>query len=617
MIDRQTGTWNSVRVVTLKVGLLAISVLGAHHAQGETSPARLAQAVVDAFCAGSEDDFASIYPFREGRASLSMALKAKAPREPGLATVVRASGSRALVIVSAVPAMPNSGDATLAGSLFSGLYDSRPGTSGWYLHSRIPLDKLGTIKSHHVRVAVRPASGLQVEDRMQIAVQGPNGFAVRLNHRAVIRQVRTAKGPSTYRFGGGLLWVDLPPGIAALTLIYTINVEHDGKDSNSGLFLEHAGHVRSQYFWHPFFDFRSEGDRAHFEVEARIPREYQLSTSLPQTSRLDGNNRFIFGKTVRPTMALSLIYDRDWQPVSHQIGDVRLDLLLTADMRSHHEDLVNEFRVVHQILSSRFGPVPGRTVTVVEARSMTDNPGWRFASNQIVVTAGRSSLLSVGVPYPMAPFGHEVSHLWMDGATGAGMNFLTEGWATYAESLVVSKHFGQEAANAFWRVRADVYMHALDGKANLLEDDANAGIAYFKGAWIFRMLEDAIGTTAFDNALTDFSHVALSRRSGWELLAQCAQRHVLNGADVRSYLLPWLSNSRAPRLSAEVRGSVVTLLQEQPYFNMPVMVAASTANGREMQRVWVGLKPTTTLKFFGKVADVQIDPDQRLLLRSR
>lgn len=296
---------------------------------------------------------------------------------------------------------------------------------------------------------------------------------------------------------------------------------------------------------------------------------------------------------------------------------MRLDLLVTADFRSHSEDLVNEFRVVHQILSERFGPVPGSIVTVVEARSMTDNPGWRFASNQIVVTAARSSPLSMGVPYPMAPFGHEIAHLWMDGATGSGMSFLTEGWAAYAESLVVSRRFGQKAAKAFWKVRAEMYLQALDGKANLLEDDENAGIAYVKGAWIFRMLEDAIGQTAFDKALTDFSHLALSRGAGWELLAECAQRHVLGDVNVRSFLLPWLSNNRVPRLSTEVRGAVVTLVQEPPYFAMPVEVVASTLHGREIRRVWVAPTPTTTVEFSDEASEVEIDPNQLLLLHIR
>src|SRR5689334_9548429 len=90
------------------------------HAQ--SSPAELAEAIVNAFCTRSETGFASIYPFREGRESLSMALKSNAPRRPGLATVIRSSPTTAVLLLSAVPVLANSGDATVAGRGFSGLY---------------------------------------------------------------------------------------------------------------------------------------------------------------------------------------------------------------------------------------------------------------------------------------------------------------------------------------------------------------------------------------------------------------------------------------------------------------------------------------------------------------
>jgi hypothetical protein len=594
--------------------VFAILFVGWPRAHARSSPAQLAQAVVDGFCNRSEREFASIYPFREGREALSMALAAGASRKPGLADVIRVSATRAVLLLSAVPMLANSGDATVMGRGFSGLYEARPGTDGWELHSRIPLDDAGTITGHHIKVSIRPASGLEAEDRIQIGVRGPDGFAVRLNHATKIQEVRTSHGRSAYRFAGGLLWVDLPVGTFELTVRYEIDVENRTEQTNSGSFLEAAGHVRNQYFWHPFFDLNATHDRANFEVEARIPRNYHLSTSLPQNSRIEGGERIVVGRTARPTMALSLVYDRDWKVISHQIGAVRLDFFVTPEFRPDPASLVNEFQFVHQLLSQRFGTIPGRTLAIVEARSFKDNPGWRFASNQIIVAAGHPPVISMGAPLPMAPLAHEIAHLWTDGANGPAMNFLTEGWATYVESLVVARQFGEDAAKAFWKARADMYLLALDGKANLLEDDDNAGIAYTKGAWLFRMLEEAVGRTAFDRAITDFSRSSRSSRAGWELLAECAQRYVTTDVDVRSFLVAWLRSTRAPRLSAEVRGRTVTIVQEQPHLPMPIVVAASTPNGQERQHVWLAER-ATTVSFSGEVSDARIDPDGSVLLR--
>jgi hypothetical protein len=88
-----------------------------------------------------------------------------------------------------------------------------------------------------------------------------------------------------------------PPGEIELTITYSIAVEEGPNETNSGCFLRNAGHVRNQYFWNPFFDFSSAGDQAEFKIQARIPKEYKLSTSLPQTERIEGAERVVDGKT--------------------------------------------------------------------------------------------------------------------------------------------------------------------------------------------------------------------------------------------------------------------------------------------------------------------------------
>jgi hypothetical protein len=111
-----------------------------------------------------------------------------------------------------------------------------------------------------MKVVVRPGSGVTVEDRMRIRVAGHDGFAVRLNHLAKVESVRARGRKPPYLFGGGLFWVDLPEGPSELTIRYSNEVETGPDDTNSGSFLENAGHLRSQYFWHPFFGFNTPGD---------------------------------------------------------------------------------------------------------------------------------------------------------------------------------------------------------------------------------------------------------------------------------------------------------------------------------------------------------------------
>jgi hypothetical protein len=71
-------------------------------------------------------------------------------------------------------------------------------------------------------------------------------------------------------------------------------------------------------------------------------------------------------------------------------------------------------------------------------------------------------------------------------------------------------------------------------------------IQYQTIAKFFHMLEDAIGNTGFGKAMAEYSSRSLMRPAGWELLAECAQQYAPRGFDARSFLLPWLTEKRAP-----------------------------------------------------------------------
>jgi hypothetical protein len=131
-----------------------------------------------------------------------------------------------------------------------------------------------------------------------------------------------------------------------------------------------------------------------------------------------------------------------------------------------------------------------------------------------------------------------------------------------------------------------------------MEDESNAGLAHVKRPWLF--LKAA------------YSSLSLAHPAGWELLAECGQRYAPPDLEVRSFILPWLTEKRPPHLTAQIDGAKVTIRQEPPDFVLPVVVAASTARAPESHRVWIkGLEPV--VMFSGEVSDVRIDPDGSLL----
>lgn len=128
------------------------------------------------------------------------------------------------------------------------------------------------------------------------------------------------------------------------------------------------------------------------------------------------------------------------------------------------------------------------------------------------------------------------------------------------------------------------------------------------------MLEDAVGSDAFQQGMRLFCRRSLEHPSGWEVLAESMQAYAPGGFDARAFLTPWIANAQAPRLTAEAMGKTVFVRQSAPYFRLPVMIEASTASGQQRKRVWVD-GAETAVPFEGEVSSVRVDPDSLLLLR--
>jgi hypothetical protein len=446
---------------------------------------------------------------------------------------------------------------------------------------------------------------------MHLAIRGSNGFATRLNYTARIETVQSAGRDLHYLFGGALLWFDLPPGEADVTIRYAIDVPTIPDDTNSGSFQEAFGHVRNQFFWHPSLGIFSPNDWATFDIELRIPKDYYAITSVPQTDRIENEQRVIHGQTPHRTSALTLAYDRNWSVRHRQCGAVTINILAVDGSNPGSEDIGNESCSVYDVLSKHFGPLPANEFSVVQARSWTDNRGWRFASNSIVVGSAALGPMSTSTPVQTAPLGHEISHLWNLGITGPFAGFLQEGWAVWSEGIILDHEFGEETRNAFWQGLAQRYFLGLDGKIGA--DDRNSSIVYVKGPWIFRMLWEALGEAEFDRAMSEYFATQQTRTTNWEDLAAIVQRHSPPGFDAHQFLSSWLTQKQALHLTAEIKGHTVTVHSGVVNFVLPLTIEATTGKGRERQRVWIR-GAETLVPFSEEVTDVKLDPDKTLLI---
>ena len=589
---------------------LALLCLVASAALAQTSPQELAQSVAQKWNDGPRTTFEALYPFQPGRDERQMGVSRKFTRVLGLAEAIRSDAHHATLLISGYPSYGTSGEDTFLGFAFSGLYEAAPDTGVWKLTRKMPLDDVGEILLQDVRVKVRTGHGIDVEDRLRVGVKTMNGFAARLNHGASITNVLANGKEMRHSFGGGLLWIDLPQGESGVTLRYSIEVETAPRDPNSGFFGGDYGHVRNQYFWAPAFGFDSANDAADFHLEARLPAAYRLTTSLPQTERVEGGERIVEGKSVLRTNTLTLGYDREWQPHLETAGGVRLELFVTPSFPLTPEQLITEFRKDHALFAARFGEPGGGYTAIVQLRG---NPQQSFHSNQASFAAATYPLLP-GREDAVATLGHEIAHAWTEGS-GPAATFLREGWARYAESLVFEHDFGTEGADAFRKKRAEYYFKVFDGKAPMWNAPGSWDLSYEKGLWIFHMLEEIAGAQKFNAAVTLYSKRSLAGESTWETLADCFDRQNILEFHAREFLLPWLKESSAPRLEAHAEGNKVVVTQRGPLYALPLTVEAVVAGSPVRRTLWIR-DASTEIVFGGEVSSVKLDPDGWLLLKN-
>lgn len=533
---------------------------------------------------------------------------------PGIGRVVHQTPDRAVLVLSGLPEFDGGTAAeTSASRGVSGYYEAVREREGWRLGRRLPIDAGNTILAQELDVELRPGEGLLVSDTLTLAIGDSVGFAVRLNHAARLESVRAGGEAIDHEFGGGLLWVGLAPGRRRLVLDYVIDVARDSAaHPNSGRFASDYGHVRNQYYWHPFFDFQSGAQIADFAIRVRGPADVQVATDLPQTETVVGETRTVRARSREPTFALSLFYDREWEPTTSEVEGYRLRHFATRGTPPSTDSLAAAFRRTYSVLRARFGAPTDGYLAFVQGRAR-EGSGWLFRTNDVIaMPEGGGSRTSRGGGWPRAWFGHELAHGWTR-PTGPAANFLREGWATFAEALLLEREFGPEAVEDFWGAERAQYFARFDGRASVLDDPGNQGVAYSKGSWILRMLRDFIGAEAFERGFTSYMATSVEEPAGHEAFA--AAMSEASGRDVGAFLRPWLEAVEVPAIEAAIEGDGLVVRQIGPVHPLPLEIELFTPDGTRHRSLLFDQRQAALRLDSRDVTGFEIDPRRRLLIR--
>ena len=602
------------------------------HAQGATQPAtpqELATLVLQRFASGSTQEFDAVVPDADAQAVVQRALKEKASRQGNLGQVIWQDSGRAVLLLTGTVVAENSGEETTGSREFSGLYEAARSDGTWKISRRIPIDENNHILSQAVRCTIMPGQKIDVQDTIAISVGGSYGFAVRLNDRTKLTEVRLDGKPAKYQFGGGVLWIEMSRRPhAKLSLAYSLAEESHNKSAGTPAETTTAAPAFGEFLnvdvWMPLFDFDSANDTAPISITASIPAAYYLTASIPQTETVRDGTRIVVGRTDEPEFTLTLIFDRDWHPTVAKVGDIEFGTFLTSGFRWTPAQLEEVLRKEYQILDPRFGPPQSHYLAVVEERGIGES-GFRFRANDLVVSGagGGRTLLSPresAASEPSAPLPHEVSHGWTMQATGPAANTLREGWATFCEWLYIGDEYGDDVERDIWETAHNYYLlGGHDGVRSILGNPGNGSIHYVKGAWIFHMLEEVMGQVRFDRGMREYIQIPRNHPAGYqEFIA--AMSHA-EGRDMAPFVMPWLSGKYIPDIEARIDGGNVILTQAQPdeVFELPLDVALTTSSGKTVERPVDLSQRSASLNVsdLGAVTKVRVDPHHEFLLQRR
>jgi aminopeptidase N len=366
------------------------------------------------------------------------------------------------------------------------------------------------------------------------------------------------------------------------------------------------------------------------------PFSYRVSLDLPAdqrglvpgrlvNERSEGDRYQAAFTFAHPAEAIDLIagpYQVREQIIRREDGDpLRFRTYFHPDLADLADDYLSALGGYVNLYSRWIGPYPYTEFSIV--------------SSPLPTGFGMPTLTYLGADVLRLPFirqsslGHEILHNWwgngvyVDFGHGNWSEGLTAFMADYAYKEREGAEAAREARLGFLRDIAavptgqDTPLRRFTARSH----GTSQIVGYHKGAFLFIMLRDLLGETAFDAGLRSFWRDQRFRRASWADLQRAFEQ--ASGRDLERFFDQWLSRRGAPRLRIEaVRAEQtssghrirIVLTQNEPPYAVTVPVMVTTQTGRMEKRLEVtSAREEFSLEVPARPLSVIVDPDFRVL----
>jgi len=378
---------------------------------------------------------------------------------------------------------------------------------------------------------------------------------------------------------------------------------------------------------------RSRQMSAPGRTRFHVPRDWDVVSNGKLIGRTVSEAGAIVEWEVDPAVARSFIAG-PYQSFRHSLGGRDVGVYLLSEKPDAAREQAETLAKALAAMEERMGPYPYPSYAIAEVPKSAVK--WYSSSEQGFIMA-RSDAFEYGPNLPL--FAHEMAHGWWGNLVnqeGPGSILCSESLAQYCAVLAIEAIEGREKATEFLRFSRKGYSQrqCAKGYFEMLRDGKDAPLSQLdgqpfahnlsdaKGHWVYHMLRTRVGDDVFFGVLRGLIRDFAGRGMSLDDVRRAFVAAAPKEAELERFFSDWLDRQGAPVIDSKWTATsdgavevVLTQAQKSAPYALDVEVAITGEQG-ETRHV-VKLREQTARSRFtpsGKVTDVRIDPDHRLLI---
>lgn len=319
----------------------------------------------------------------------------------------------------------------------------------------------------------------------------------------------------------------------------------DGDPQRSRLFLTaDGGFLPPGLAWHPIFD----QDVFALRLEGRTPegQRFVATGSLSGSPVID--ERGYHAIYEHPGTDGIVVATGPWEARELRADDVLIRTLFPSSLDQAHAQTYLELTAEYlRLFSERAGPYPYGSFTIAASPMPVGYafPGFTLLGERVIP-----------LPFiPLTSLAHELMHSWW--GTGVRIDYETGNWSEALTTYMADYHLDAlrgEAADTRHRWLLDLAWlpDALDRPLVTFRSGnqgANRIVGYNRGAMLFRMLEERIGSEAFSAGAQLLNERHMFTVASWNDVIRAFSD--ASGNDLYGFFTPWLERARLPEITLQ------------------------------------------------------------------